>query len=303
MKKKSRSSNKTNKRKKSGKISKIFKNSKYQSKKKLDIQSKKMIERESLKKTEKEIRNKKDKLLKKYKLEFQMRLISNRYFHEKNKILFINITLKNIRDIINRDSFKEIESNLYICVIFLMKKAIYQSEMILKSLQQKKNYFNIDFFKEYTDSKNHLEMIKEYMEDCLSSRNYFSIFIDRIRYKNLSLYTELEEHIQFLENSDNIQPEKISKMLKAQFSTLIIYTPFKKKRKTSNEKKSLIDNKSDNESLSSGKTLKKSKEFSKKEKKKLETDFYRILVQLKYCLLYTSPSPRDGLLSRMPSSA
>ena len=26
-------------------------------------------------------------------------------------------------------------------------------------------------------------------------------------------------------------------------------------------------------------------------------------VQLGYCLLYTSPSPRDGLLSRMPSSA
>ena len=24
---------------------------------------------------------------------------------------------------------------------------------------------------------------------------------------------------------------------------------------------------------------------------------------LSYCLLYTSPSPRDGLLSRMPSSA
>ena len=26
-------------------------------------------------------------------------------------------------------------------------------------------------------------------------------------------------------------------------------------------------------------------------------------VQTKFCLLYTSPSPRDGLLSRMPSSA
>ena len=25
--------------------------------------------------------------------------------------------------------------------------------------------------------------------------------------------------------------------------------------------------------------------------------------QYRYCLLYTSPSPRDGLLSRMPSSA
>ena len=28
-----------------------------------------------------------------------------------------------------------------------------------------------------------------------------------------------------------------------------------------------------------------------------------ILRQLRICLLYTSPSPRDGLLSRMPSSA
>ena len=27
------------------------------------------------------------------------------------------------------------------------------------------------------------------------------------------------------------------------------------------------------------------------------------LQELGYCLLYTSPSPRDGLLSRMPSSA
>ena len=27
------------------------------------------------------------------------------------------------------------------------------------------------------------------------------------------------------------------------------------------------------------------------------------LVKLAICLLYTSPSPRDGLLSRMPSSA
>ena len=34
---------------------------------------------------------------------------------------------------------------------------------------------------------------------------------------------------------------------------------------------------------------------------KQEDGFYRILGI--YCLLYTSPSPRDGLLSRMPSSA
>ena len=29
----------------------------------------------------------------------------------------------------------------------------------------------------------------------------------------------------------------------------------------------------------------------------------KLLDQIRICLLYTSPSPRDGLLSRMPSSA
>ena len=33
-------------------------------------------------------------------------------------------------------------------------------------------------------------------------------------------------------------------------------------------------------------------------------DFYSpAIIDYKACLLYTSPSPRDGLLSRMPSSA
>ena len=34
--------------------------------------------------------------------------------------------------------------------------------------------------------------------------------------------------------------------------------------------------------------------------KKLETENPKLIIT---CLLYTSPSPRDGLLSRMPSSA
>ena len=34
-----------------------------------------------------------------------------------------------------------------------------------------------------------------------------------------------------------------------------------------------------------------------------DVDEKAICVLCSYCLLYTSPSPRDGLLSRMPSSA
>ena len=33
------------------------------------------------------------------------------------------------------------------------------------------------------------------------------------------------------------------------------------------------------------------------------TDYISVSRELDSCLLYTSPSPRDGLLSRMPSSA
>ena len=35
-------------------------------------------------------------------------------------------------------------------------------------------------------------------------------------------------------------------------------------------------------------------------------DYFNLAIydlESKFCLLYTSPSPRDGLLSRMPSSA
>ena len=36
---------------------------------------------------------------------------------------------------------------------------------------------------------------------------------------------------------------------------------------------------------------------------RITRDNYRGYIPLGFCLLYTSPSPRDGLLSRMPSSA
>ena len=38
-------------------------------------------------------------------------------------------------------------------------------------------------------------------------------------------------------------------------------------------------------------------------KKDVEVEFEDNLLTVRTCLLYTSPSPRDGLLSRMPSSA
>ena len=258
------------KRKKSEKIGNykdIFGTSSYQKKKSANASRKKI-----LKNADNEIKTKKMKIFRKYKLEFQMRLISNRYFHEKNKILFINITLKNIRDFINKNSFREIEKNLYICVIYLMKKAIYQSELILKSLQFKRNLFNIDFFQEYTESKNHLEMIREYSEDWTNCKNYFSIFAETIRSKKFSYKSRLEEHISFLSKRAHVTPKNLHQMLTTQFKTLVLYEPFSEmvsEKSISGNEPKISDKKGKSE---------------RKRKQKVETEYYRMMVQLKYSI-------------------
>ena len=59
-----------------------------------------------------------------------------------------------------------------------------------------------------------------------------------------------------------------------------------------------------NKDLVDVKKLEPKKEVTKEETKLPKPTGWRMLVlPFRICLLYTSPSPRDGLLSRMPSSA
>lgn len=256
--------------------------SRFQSKSRSTVKSKKRIKRS----TESQIRSKKRKLLKKYKLEFQMRLISNRYFHEKNKILFINITLKNIRDLINRGCFAEVESHLYVCVIYLMQKAVFLSESILSSLRRKQNIFRIDFFGEYTESKNHLEMIREYLDDWTSCKNYFSIFVERIRSKSLPFAAQLEEHIGFLSKKNHVTPANLRQILKTQFAILTSHRPLDKVGLASQsppQAKLAFEDKTSSRANAG--------EPKRKKRKQLETDFYRMLVQLKYSIFTDESFP------------
>ena len=55
--------------------------------------------------------------------------------------------------------------------------------------------------------------------------------------------------------------------------------------------------------LAGATTLEQANEFLKQYIKKFNDKFALTIDNTKSCLLYTSPSPRDGLLSRMPSSA
>ena len=50
-------------------------------------------------------------------------------------------------------------------------------------------------------------------------------------------------------------------------------------------------------------TMKENREYLKEKKSMLQERMVMSGLENRACLLYTSPSPRDGLLSRMPSSA
>ena len=76
-----------------------------------------------------------------------------------------------------------------------------------------------------------------------------------------------------------------------------------------NEEQSLVDGKSEEYELELARAVKlfddKSEEVEKinSELGELRAGFYKTNLKFKGCLLYTSPSPRDRSLSRMPSSA
>ena len=50
-------------------------------------------------------------------------------------------------------------------------------------------------------------------------------------------------------------------------------------------------------------TVLKSPHVNKKSREQFQLSSYKRLLDIYSCLLYTSPSPRDATLSRMPSSA
>ena len=77
-----------------------------------------------------------------------------------------------------------------------------------------------------------------------------------------------------------------------------------RKSMLSNMACSLIKHKNIKTTLAKAKALRQFIEPILTKSKKDTTHSRRIVFSyLKHCLLYTSPSPRDGLLSRMPSSA
>jgi hypothetical protein len=88
-----------------------------------------------------------------------------RYYHEKNKIMMIYLTVKKLRQLMKEDEFAEYIKTIYLLIVILAKKGFILSELTLMSLKMKNNIFKLPLFEEFTKSEDYQEVIKQISTD------------------------------------------------------------------------------------------------------------------------------------------
>lgn len=112
---------------------------------------------------------------------------SFRYYHEKNKILLIFLTVKKLRQVMKMPQFAMHARPLYLLMLILAKKGAMLSELTLYSLNLKNNIFKLEAFDEYCDSSNECkEAIRLLKEDQPCIFSYHRYLLDRKSEANLA---------------------------------------------------------------------------------------------------------------------
>ena len=120
----------------------------------------------------------------------QIKEVGKRYYHEKNKILFIVYTVRNIRDLMKKLSIKKLNSFFYCISIYLLKKAIILSDLNLVSLTNGNNIFEQSAFKEFLDSS-YLETLSNcFKNDKPNFERYLEHLIENVIKENLEIETK-----------------------------------------------------------------------------------------------------------------
>ena len=100
-----------------------------------------------------------------------------RYYHEKNKIMMIFLTVRRLRQLMKDSSFKDLDRYVYLLIAILAKKGSMLSDLTLMSLKMKNNIFKLPFFEDFTESEEYQDVIKQLMDDqksIVEYKNYIS---------------------------------------------------------------------------------------------------------------------------------
>lgn len=95
-----------------------------------------------------------------------------RYFHEKNKILMIYLTIKKLRQLMKEKEFAEYHKQIYLLINLLAKKGSILSDLTLMSLRMKNNIFKLPFFEDFCGSSEYSDVIKTIADDQRSIFEY-----------------------------------------------------------------------------------------------------------------------------------
>lgn len=105
---------------------------------------------------------------------------SFRYYHEKNKILLIFLTVKKLRQVMKMSQFAHHSRPLYLLMLILAKKGAMLSELTLYSLNLKNNIFKLQEFDAYCEkSEECQEAIRLLKEDQPCIFSYHRYLLDR----------------------------------------------------------------------------------------------------------------------------
>ena len=137
----------------------------------------------------------------------QIKEVAKRYYHEKNKILFIVYTVRNIRDLMKYLSAKTLNSYFHCISIYLLKKAIILSDLNLVSLSNGNNIFEQSAFKEFLDSSLLQTIANCFINDKPNFEKYLEYLVQNLNKDNLdpqiqTILDDLEEDSFILHEID-----------------------------------------------------------------------------------------------------
>ena len=114
----------------------------------------------------------------------QCKEVAKRYYHEKNKILFIVNTVRNIRKLMKIVSLESVRNKLFFIAVFLFKKAMVLNELNHMSLVTANNIFDQAGFIDFMDSEYFNTVKNNFKNDKVNFTNYMDYLFNDPNWKN-----------------------------------------------------------------------------------------------------------------------
>lgn len=99
--------------------------------------------------------------------------VSRRFFHEKNKILFIVYTVRNVRKLERLTIEEELKRPFALISAHLLRKAILLTELNIFSIKNRENVFEMSGYSEFLTSEHSSAVLANFQDDHLNFSNYF----------------------------------------------------------------------------------------------------------------------------------